>query len=449
MAKDFSSGLSSALAGGAETIVARATPAGRGGLAVIRVSGSGVGAAAAVVCPGLDLSVERKACLVRIRNAGGADIERAVVIAYRGPRSYTGEDMLEVMVHGSPFVVEETVKAFQGAGARPAEPGEFTRRAVANGKLDLIQAEAVRDLTAADTAWQARMARAQAKGVLSQRFEQLRSSLVDLLAGIEGALDFSHHDVPFDQAAAEAGRDGCLLTTRALLETAVAGRKVRDGVRVVILGEPNAGKSTLFNTLVGAEKAIVSPFPGTTRDLVEAEIDLSGVRVILQDTAGLGKSTHPVEREGVRRAEGAAATADVVVWMWPVDGDPHEPSVLAEGRPVLRLRSKADLDVERARAAGWIPVSCRSEEGLEAFRRELVAEVGSGLADLGGEVAVAARHIDHLTRAAAELEAGVFSEPELAAEAVRAALEEVRELTGDVLTEHVLDRVFASFCIGK
>ncbi len=449
MEKASSSVWSSDLAGGADTIVARSSPAGRGGLALIRVSGSETRALAAAVVPGLDMDRGWRASLVEVRSADGEHIDRAVALPYRAPRSYTGEDMLEVMVHGSPWITRAAIDAFVAAGARRAGPGEFTRRAVANGKLDLIQAEAVNELTLAETAWQARVARAQIEGLLSAEFAEFKTTLVGLLAELEAALDFAHHDIPFDLESAEKARRRGLAQAGALLATASAGRRIRDGVRVVIIGPPNSGKSTLFNLLVGQERAIVSPHPGTTRDLVEAELEVGGVRVILKDTAGLGEGADPVEREGIRRARGAAAEADAVLMLWPaegaLDGAPEE----SPGQVTVRVLSKWDLAREQEVRRGWIAVSCETGEGVAELRRVLLEVVEGEVSELGGEVAIAERHRRALEDAVAELDGADFGLPEVGAEAVRAALEAVRELTGEVGTEDLLDQIFSNFCIGK
>jgi tRNA modification GTPase len=390
-----------------------------------------------------------RASLVDLLDHDGGLIDRAVALPYPAPRSYTGEDMLEILVHGSSWVVRSTIEALIAAGGRAAGPGEFTRRAVANGKLDLVQAEAINELTQADTAWQARVARAQLEGRLSREFAQLKHDLTDLLAQLEAALDFAQHEIPYDRDAGLRCRDGCLGQTAALLATGSAGARIRDGVRIVILGPPNSGKSTLFNLLVGSEKAIVSPHPGTTRDVVEAELEIAGVRVILQDTAGLGVTTDPVEREGVRRARGAAAEADVVLVLWPADQE-HETTLgLTEHQPTLKFRSKWDLGDNPDLPEPWRPLSCETGVGVAELRLALAELVTADIADLGGEVAIAERHRQALETAVRELEAADFEFPELAAEGVRAALAAVRELTGEVLTEDVLDRIFASFCIGK
>jgi len=444
-----SSGWSSALVGGADTIVARSSPAGRGGLALIRVSGRETRALAEAVIPELDMNRGWRASLVELRSTDGERIDRAVALPYPAPRSYTGEDMLEVMVHGSPWIIRATIEAFVAAGARRAGPGEFTRRAVANGKLDLVQAEAINELTSAETACQARVARAQVEGLLSREFAELRGTLVDLLAEIEGALDFSHQDIPFDVDSAENRRQKGLTQVGALLATASKGRRIRDGVRVVIVGPPNSGKSTLFNLLVGQERAIVSPHPGTTRDVVEADLEVAGVRLILKDTAGLGATSDPVEREGVRRARGAAADADAVLLLWPADGARDTVPAAAENQPTLMVRSKWDLAGADEIPNGWTVVSCKTGEGVGELRNALSRMVEAEVADVGGEIAIAERHRRALEVAAAELEGADFSLPEVGAEAVRGALEAVRELTGEVGTEDLLDRIFSSFCVGK
>jgi tRNA modification GTPase len=450
MVKASSSGLSSDLAGGADTIVARATPVGRGALALIRVSGPRTAACAAKVCPSLDFEVGWKATLTTLHSAGGEDLERAIATSFPGPRSFTGEDMLEVTVHGSPFLIGAVIEAFVAAGARPAAAGEFTRRAVANGKLDLVQAEALRDLIAADTAWQHRNARQQLAGELSAQFRKLRAAFVGLLAAVEASLDYEAQgvDVPADEIAARLRE--CRGLLGALLATADAGERLREGVRLVILGPPNAGKSSLFNYLVGKERAIVSPHPGTTRDLVEAEIDLDGVPIVVQDTAGLRAAGDEIEIEGHRRAQAAAAAADLAIVLWAMDAEfDTSPRGVTDHLPVIRVRSKTDLKPGAVFADGWLGISCHSGEGLEEFRRELLRRVLGDLPDLGGAVAIAARHRRALEAAFAELDRCDFGCPETAAEGVRWSLRAVDELVGAVATDDVLDEVFSTFCVGK
>jgi len=448
MAKVSSRGLSSVLAGGAETIVACATPRGRGALAIIRVSGPSVAALSRRVCPGVSFKDGWRATLTALQNAEREVLERAIVIPYPSPRSYTGEDMLEITVHGSSYLIEEVIEAFVIAGARRAEPGEFTRRAVANGKLDLIQAEAVRDLIEADTAWQLRNAQKQLTGALSGAVAEMRGSLMELLASIEASLDYEAQGVEVAAAEINDRLDSSRRRVDALLATARAGERIRDGARVVILGPANAGKSTLFNRLCGSERAIVSPHPGTTRDVIEAELDLAGVRTVIQDTAGLRERGDEVEAEGHRRALRAAAAADVVIQLWARDGG-EPPSAPSAGAPMIRVRSKADLGGENGGDDGWLRVSCHSGEGLDELRSRLMAAVEGEIPDLGGAVAIAARHRKALLSAAEELEGCDPGCPELAAERVRWAVRAVEELIGEIGSEEVLDAIYSGFCIGK
>lgn len=451
MAKASSRELSSALAGGADTIVARATATGRGALAVIRVSGSAAARIAGRVCPSVDFTDGWKAKLGPIHDATGAAIDRAISVAYPAARSYTGEDLFEITVHGSPFLVETVVGACLAAGARRAEAGEFTRRAVANGKLDLVQAEAIRDLVAAETETQLRNARLQVEGVLSADFRHLRDELVSLLALLEASLDFEGQAVVVSETELLEHQQRCLGLMNGLLATAVAGEKIRDGLRVVIVGAPNAGKSTLFNHLCGSERAIVSSQPGTTRDILEAELEIDGVRMVVQDTAGLRESGDVVEVEGHRRALGAAAAADLVIVMWALDGGRGVlPPETPEGQASIRVRSKADTDPGHHAEEGWLRVSCVNGEGLDDLRKAIGEAATAGVADLGGSVAIAGRHRAALAAARQEvLDMAEGRAPELAAENIRQAIAAVEGLVGAVTTEGVLDQVFNTFCIGK
>ena len=443
MVKASSSGWSSGLSGGADTIVARATASGPAALAVVRLSGPGVRRIAAEISPTVDFDQPWRARLVAVDGVG----ERAVAIPFCAPQSYTGEDMLELTVHGSPFVVRALVERCLAAGARPAAPGEFTRRAVANGKLDLVQAEAVRDLVGAETAWQARNAREQLAGRLSERLAALRGELVELHARLEAALDFSDHGLELDRGDAAARLERCRELLVALLATAAAGERIRDGVRVVIVGPPNSGKSTLFNTLLGSERAIVAPHPGTTRDVLEAELEIGGIRVTLVDTAGLRDAGDPVEEEGVRRARAAAASAALVVELIPADAA-LEPAAEEEcAIATIRVLSKADLP--HPDQPGRLAVSCATGDGVDGLRARLAETVAGSVPDLGGEVAISSRHRRGLERAAEELAACDLAAPELAAESLRFAARELDALIGEVATDDLLDEVFASFCIGK
>jgi tRNA modification GTPase len=452
MAKASSSAWSSVLADGADTIVARASGSGRGALAVIRVSGRETRRIAEKVCPEIADSESWQARLVRFRGSDNQVIERGVAVLYRGPRSYTGEDMLEASVHGSPYIVRALLEAFVAAGARPAVAGEFTRRAVANGKMDLLQAEAVRDRIAAQTGRQADNARRQLTGALSVDVQRLRDGLLTLAARLEGALDFEEHGVTSDRLTWSGELARCRAMIADMLATSRCGERIRNGVRVAIIGPPNSGKSTLFNCLLGTDRAIVTAHPGTTRDVIEGEIELDGLRVVLADTAGLRETADPVEREGVKRAEAAVAAAQVVIELWPSDAAEPLPGMHEGPRGTsLHVRSKSDLGVgaRPVEPAGALSVSCVTGEGLEALRSELRSRVTTEVEDLGDRVAIAARHGRALERADRELAAAEGAQPEVLAEGVRWALREVRELTGEVAPDDVLDEVFRTFCIGK
>jgi len=417
---------------------------------MVRISGSAAAEIAGVVCPAADFSSGWRASLAALLDSTGRVLDHGVVIPYPAPRSYTGEDMFEVTVHGAPYLVEGLIDACVTAGARRAQPGEFTRRAVANGKLDLVQAEAIRDLVAAETAWQLRNAREQLAGALSEAFGGLRKELVDLLAALEASLDYEAQGVEVPQEDLAEKIASCRGAVGRLVSTAGAGQRIRDGAGVVILGPPNAGKSTLFNLLCGTERAIVSPHPGTTRDVIEAEIDIDGVRMVLRDTAGLRAEGDRVESEGHRRAVGAAAAADLVILMWPLGGARGEdPPDAPSGVAVIPVRSKADLGDHETAPAGWLAVSCHTGQGIDRLRARLAEAVAGEISDLGGAVAIAARHRRSLECAARDLDGCDPRHPELATEHVRWAVRSVDELIGDICTEDVLDAIYRDFCVGK
>jgi len=450
MEKASSSGLSSVLSGGADTIVARSTAAGPAALAVLRLSGTDCRRLAAGLSRDIDFERPWCAQLVSLSEYDGSPPERLVAIPYQGPRSYTGEDMLELVVHGSPYLVGSLIDQLESGGARPAQPGEFTRRAVANGKMDLVQAEAVRDLVAAETAWQARNARQQLNGALSVRLAGLRDQMLALLARLEAGLDFAAQGIEVDTGELMIRLEGCRRGVADLLETADAGERIRDGVKVVVSGPTNSGKSTLFNYLVGSDRAIVDDQPGTTRDVLEAEIEVGGLLVTLVDTAGLRDTSDRVEREGVKRAQAAASEAGVIIELWPVDDDrvPGDDQING-GQVVLRVRSKADLAEDGwSPPPGWLSVSSLTGAGVDSLKRCIEEAVAAGVPDLGGEVAIGRRHRRALENAASELDRCQLASPELAAESVRWAAAAVADLVGEVMPEELLDEVFSSFCIG-
>ncbi len=386
-------------------------------------------------------------------DTGGGVIDQAVVLWFAAPHSLTGEDVAEFQVHGGRAIVE-ALGAVLGTlpGCRPAEAGEFTRRAVVNGKLDLTQAEAVADLVAADTEAQRRQALRQYDGALGALCESWRAELLKTLAWAEAAIDFSDEDLP----------EGVLADTRraaadvreeiaAHLNDARRGELVREGLFLTVIGPPNAGKSSLVNALAGRDVAIVSETAGTTRDVIEVRLDLGGYAVILADTAGLRAAHEAVEVEGVRRALARAEAADLVLLL--LDGsDVNSPQYLPKNmvnKPLLTVWNKADLPWP-ARRDG-LALSLKTGEGLEAVIAAIAAKAKERL-DAGGDAPMLTRprHRLALEEAAAALEraAGV-REPELFAEDLRLALRAIGRITGRVDVEELLDTIFRDFCIGK
>jgi tRNA modification GTPase len=430
-----------------DTLFALATPPGRGAIAVIRLSGPGV--TAALEGLGAGTPEPRRATLRRLRHKGEV-LDEALILRFVAPHSYTGEDAAELHLHGGRAVVEAVSAALLELGLRPAEPGEFTRRAFQNGRMDLTRAEAVADLIDAETAAQARQALGQLDGALARTYAGFRARLLRALALVEAEIDFPDEDVP-DQLAQQAGPELDALTAAldAALADSARGERVRDGYRVVLIGETNAGKSALFNALVEREAAIVTAIPGTTRDVLDAELEIGGYRVRLSDTAGLRDSDDPVEAEGVRRARARAEAADLRLWVRG-PGDP-EGAAAAYVRPDdLVVFSKADL--AGAPAGAGLAVSAATGEGLEALRAALADRVAKDLAGADFPPVTRARHRRRLEAARAAVAAArarLADAPELAGDDLRRAADALAAVTGEVGVEDILGEVFSSFCIGK
>jgi tRNA modification GTPase len=444
-----------------DTIFALATTPGRAAVAVLRISGPQAGAALEALS-GL-APKPRRATLASLRTADGAPIDEALVLWFPGPASYTGEDCAEIQVHGGVAVVARTENALAGLGLRPAEPGEFTRRAFENGKLDLAQAEAVADLIDAQTEAQARQALGQLGGALTRRHEAWRALLIETLAFLEAAVDFPDEDVPPDVAEGARSR---LMGLLAELEGALAdqdrGRQVREGFKIALIGAPNAGKSTLINALAGREAAIVAETAGTTRDVVEVPMVLCGYQVLLADTAGLREAAEAVEAEGVRRAKAWAQQADLRLWM--VDAAASD-GLWRSGRALARpgdicVLNKSDLPrgADAAKAEAWtadnglevLNTALRSPDGAGPLRAALEQRVVAALS--GGEFPASTRlrHQKSLKEARERIVAAMNAgEAELAAEDVRLAGRALARITGRIDAEDVLDQVFGKFCIGK
>jgi len=444
-----------------DPIVALATPPGRSAVALIRLSGRGAFDVAARALHPFHPDPPRTVRRVRVVHpATGAPVDDALAACFRGPRSYTGEDLVELSTHGGLLVPAAAVAALVAAGARPARPGEFTRRAVLNGKLDLLQAEATADLIDADSPAQARRALHQLDRALSTRLDELRTELLELEALIAYEIDFPDEDEGpvAPERVVQAWRAARDRIAR-LLDTAPEGERLREGALLVIAGRPNAGKSSLFNALLGTERAIVTEIPGTTRDAVEAHTVLEGFPFRLVDTAGLRDSDDRIERLGIEVSRKYLAAADLVLFCRDAGcemRDTESQEFLASCRaPVVEVMTKIDL-TDRPTVQPSVAVSAVTGEGLADLKRRL-AEVAFGrLLALGDvePVVTRARHRGALERALAEVDAfhaarGSGVDAAAAATHLRAAVGALDDLIGVVTPDDVLDRVFATFCVGK
>ena len=439
----------------ADPIAALATPPGRSALAVVRLSGEGAFDVAARVVAGFRADA-RLARLAAFRAADGSLIDRGICIAFPAPHSYTGEDTVELTCHGGLVAPARLLEALYAAGARPAAPGEFTRRAVLNGRLDVVQAEAVGDLIDATAPAQARAALAQLDGGLSRRIAALRAALLEVQALLGYEIDFpDEDDGPVPRGRIEGALADAAGQVDRLLATAPAGERLREGALVVIAGRPNAGKSSLFNALLGTERALVTEIPGTTRDAIEAETSFLGWPVRLVDTAGVRDTDERIERMGVEVSRRWLASADLVLLCTEAGrGQVRTDLEIAAGLPVVLARTKADLS-ESATDSG-IRVSTVTGQGLDTLRTAVAESVFGARVALGDlEIGLTrARHRNALAAAAEALaEARPHLAPEgdavLAAHHVRIAALALDELVGAIDIEEVLERIFASFCVGK
>ena len=442
-----------------DTIAAIASAPGMGGVGVVRVSGPQVPSIAHDL-----LGREpqpRHAHLVALHEADGSLIDRGLLIYFPAPASYTGEHVLELQGHGSPVLLDQLLRRTCALGARLARAGEFTERAFLNGKLDLAQAEAVADLIAARSHAGARAALQSMEGVFSRRVEALLETMIALRVHIEAAIDFPEEEIDFLADPALARQLVAVRTELSeLLREARRGLRLNDGLRVVIVGRPNAGKSSLLNALAGSDRAIVSATAGTTRDVLREQLSLDGIAFELADTAGLRDSHDDVEREGIRRAHGELQRADVALLVTDAqqaDVDMELLAALPTNVERLVLVNKIDRDgvtprSERRDGTHWLWASAKTGAGLDALRETLKQLAGAG----GGEGAFSARrrhvlaleHVDvHLTHAAMQI--GEQRAGELAAEELRLAQQVLAEITGTYSSDDLLGAVFSSFCIGK
>jgi tRNA modification GTPase len=452
-----------------DPIVAVATASGRGAVGIVRISGPRLEPLLTAVCGG-PLEARRASYLPFLDRAG-LPIDKGLAIFFPAPHSFTGEDVLELQAHGGPVVMQlllaRCLEAGAGLGARVAQPGEFTQRAFLNGKLDLAQAEAVSDLIDASTEAAARSAIQSLSGVFSAKVEQIAAQLIELRALVESTLDFPDEEIDFLEAAGANQRlqhiaadlDEVLLRAR-------HGVLLRDGVRVVLAGQPNVGKSSLLNAMAGAELAIVTPVPGTTRDKVSATIQIEGVPIHVIDTAGLRDSSDEVEKIGIARSWGEIRSADLVLFLHDLTrisnaGYAHAERALAEqlspavaaGATLLHVYNKSDVRPVGGEVQGLV-VSALTGEGLVALRQAVLESVGWQRLPEGVFIA-RARHVHALRLAAtysANAAAHAIAEPaalELLAEELRLAHRALEEITGAFSSEDLLGHIFSRFCIGK
>ena len=445
-----------------DTIAAVATPPGRGGIGIVRVSGPGAAAIASSMLG--TLPPARRAHFATFRDAQATVIDVGLALYFPAPHSFTGENVLELQGHGGSVVMDRLLKCTVGLGARLARPGEFSQRAFLNGKIDLAEAEAIADLIDSNSEHAARLAVRSLQGEFSRCVQALLQQLIHLRAYVESAIDFPDEEIDFlSEGQVGARLDAAIAQLRATLDSARQGCLVREGMTVVIAGQPNAGKSTLLNVLAGHDLAIVTEIPGTTRDVLRAEINLDGLPLHIIDTAGLRDSADPVEQEGIRRAWQQIQQADRILLM--VDdrvGYTAKDHALVERMPAAAqltlVFNKADLT---GRAAGLsvgptgpqFALSAKTTLGMDALRLHLKESVGyHGGSD--GVFMARRRHVDALQRALEALLNGAAQLPqrkagELLAEDLRLAQQHLGSITGEFTSDDLLGEIFASFCIGK
>ena len=432
-----------------------------GGVGIIRISGKQVTAIAEAVIG--SLPSPRLASYARFRDQQGNALDEGLALYFAAPNSFTGEDVLELQGHGGPIVMDLVLQRVLECGARLAHPGEFSHRAFLNDKLDLAQAEAIADLIESGTAAAARLAVRSLEGEFSRRINTLVEEVIHLRMYVEAAIDFPEEEIDF-LADGKVSTDLQQIMDKldAVEKSAQVGRLLRDGMTLVIAGRPNAGKSSLLNSLAGRESAIVTDIPGTTRDLLRERIQIDGMPLHLVDTAGLRESNDQVEQEGIRRAREEIQQADLVLWIFDAQADPGHDALdrnsLPEGVPVTLVRNKVDVTgtpVGLSENDGEIEIalSARSGEGVDLLRNHLKQQMGYH-GSQEGEFIARRRHLDGLGRAAQQLLNGQVAledtgSGELLAEDLRQAQNALSEITGEFTADDLLGRIFSSFCIGK
>lgn len=446
-----------------DTIVALATAQGIAAIGVIRLSGEGSWKIASDLFPSKDLLSQATHTIhVGLLKHKGLTLDEVVISLFKGPRSYTGEDVVEISCHGSPFVQEQVIKACIAEGARLARAGEFTQRAFLNGKLDLTQAEAVADLIESNTAASQRSALQNMRGGFSDVLKELRERLLKFSALIELELDFAEEDVEFaDRTQFNELIDYALFTVHDLLDSFKVGNVVKNGVQVAIIGKPNAGKSTLLNTLLNENRAIVSEIAGTTRDTVEELMNIDGILFRLVDTAGIREHTSgSIENLGIEKSREKMAMSDLVLYLFDVNENTEEDlstiriELETNQRLYLMVGNKIDAAVEAHSPDGMLFISAREKQGIDLLRKALVSKV------LGGEIkhedtlVTNLRHyqaLQEVERSLSEVKSGMENQlpGDLLALDIRRSLQYIGEITGEITTEDKLDYIFSKFCIGK
>ena len=441
-----------------DTIVAAATPPGKGGIGIVRISGDDAEKLAATLIG--SVPEPRLATRAKLHDSEGEQLDSGIALYFPGSASYTGEPVLEFHGHGGPLVMASVIDAAVKLGARRAEPGEFSKRAFLNGKLDLVQAEAIADLIDSGTSQAARAALRSLSGSFSHAVEDLQQTIVNLRLHVEAAIDFPEEEIDFlaDEDLLRKTED-CAEAFTKLQREASIGRVLRDGLQLVIVGKPNVGKSSLLNLLSGQEAAIVTEVAGTTRDILRERIEIDGLAVELVDTAGLREDPDRIEAEGIRRAREALKNADGALWIQdasaksPGERDEEIPGDL----PVIILRNKIDVTGDEAGLAQQSPttlnVSAKTGAGIDELRATIRRL--AGYKDLGeGAFTARRRHVDAITAAAEHFQRGKEAldkdkAGELFAEDLRLSHEALGEITGSVSSDDLLGRIFSEFCIGK
>lgn len=459
-----------------DTIVALATPTGRSGIGVIRLSGRDAFAIVSVIT-GREFE-PRKATLAKISDPNSKElIDEAVITYFKAPHSFTGEDIIEIACHGSPILLRQVIDICLASDARMAEPGEFSLRALASGRIDLSEAEAIRDLIDAQTTASARQAVRQMSGEFSHRLQPIKDELLDVIVVLESALEFVEDDLPETQTTSIKTRlNDVAAKISDVAATYKAGRLIRDGLRVAIIGRPNVGKSSLFNALLGDDRAIVTDIAGTTRDQIHERFTIGDVPISLIDTAGLRETTDTVESIGVERSRRTMADADLVLVMIDASDDltPEDQEIIDTVRelPHLIVLNKSDktdaisvtdLTATFVRQASvlWdvhaptiVATSAKTGSGLDALQQAIVAPFKPEDAATAGFLVTDARHHDLLTRSAAEIRHSVelldvSTSEEIVLIGLHNALRYLGQITGETTTEDMLTRIFSTFCIGK